>query len=123
MNELDATVMKRLENAKNIWIATVRPNGRPHLVPIWFAWHEGKLFACIEASSVKGRNLQENSYLSLALEDGSSPIICEGTARALPHPWPKPVVEQFDQKYAWDIENDGQYDQVIEILPERWLTW
>ena len=28
----------RLQTERNIWLATTRPNGKPHLIPIWFVW-------------------------------------------------------------------------------------
>ena len=37
---------QRLQTEANIWLATVRPDGQPHLVPLWFAWHEGQIFLC-----------------------------------------------------------------------------
>jgi F420H(2)-dependent biliverdin reductase len=72
-----AGVKERLGKERNIWIATVRPDGRPHIVPVWFACIDDKVYLCIEPQSVKGRNLATNRNVALALEDGSHPIICE----------------------------------------------
>lgn len=113
----------RLESREYIWLATVRPDGRPHLVPLWFVYHEGKVYVCIEPTSVKGRNLQQNTQVSLALEDAAHAIIGEGNAIALPPPWPVTVNVLFQQKYDWDISTDPQYTQLIEITPTKWLVW
>jgi hypothetical protein len=123
MPNIPLTARQKLDIEKNVWIATARPDGRPHLVPVWFAWYAGKLYLCIERSSVKGRNLAANPQLSLALEDGSHPLIVEGRAEALQPPWPDGVVAIFKHKYDWDIVHDGQYDQLLEVTPERWLSW
>ena len=56
--------LARLESEANIWLATVRADGRPHLTPVWFAWHNEKLYACIEAGSVKARNLGQNRRIA-----------------------------------------------------------
>lgn len=114
---------RRLETERNIWLASVRPDGRPHLAPVWFAWQAGKLYVCIEPESVKGRNLRRNPRLALSLEDGSRVVICEGTAAPLAAPWPAPVVEVFRQKYDWDITSERQYTQLLEITPLKWLAW
>jgi hypothetical protein len=114
---------QKLEIEKNIWVASVRPDGRPHLVPVWFAWYAGKLYLCIESGSVKGRNLAANPQLSLALENGSQPLILEGRAEPAASPWPAGVLAIFKHKYDWDISTGGQYDQLIEVTPERWLSW
>jgi PPOX class probable F420-dependent enzyme len=118
-------IQPRLDTETNIWLATVRPDGRPHLVPVWFAWPagNGKLYVCIEASSVKARNLGQNPQVSLTLENGSQPVICEGIAAVVPQPWPEPVVAIFKAKYDWDITTDGRYDTLVEITPVKWLSW
>lgn len=119
----DPAILERLETAQNIWFGSVRPDGRPHLAPVWFAWHGGRLYVCIEAGSVKGRNVALNPRVALALEDGVHPVICEGTAAPCSPPWPEPVVGIFKHKYDWDISTDGQYDLLLEITPEKWLSW
>lgn len=37
----------RLENAHNLWLATVRPNHAPHLVPIWLIRHFFHQIFCV----------------------------------------------------------------------------
>ncbi len=123
MAQLSADTEKKLASAANIWLASVRPDGRPHLAPVWFAWSGGKLYACIQAGSVKARNLEQNPRIVLALEDGASPVICEGTAAVVPPPWPSPVVAIFKAKYDWDITTDAEYDQLLEVTPAKWLNW
>jgi PPOX class probable F420-dependent enzyme len=113
----------KLETEKNIWVASVRPDGRPHLAPVWFAWHAGKLYVCTDPASVKARNIVQNPRVVLALEDGLHPVICEGTAAAVPVPWPAQVAAIFRIKYDWDISSEAQYTQLLEVTPTKWLTW
>ncbi len=115
---LDPPVERRLQTEQNLWLATVRPNGTPHLVPIWFVWVAGKIYLCTGADSVKVRNLMQNPHVSIALEDGTQPIVIEGTAQPI-GAVPKPVIGSFKKKYDWDITSDDTYTQVIEIEPER----
>lgn len=121
--QLTKVSSERLATERNIWIATVRPDGRPHMVPVWFVCVDGKIYLCIEPRSVKGRNLLSNKNVSLALEEGNHPVICEGEARFLNKPWPKPVVEVFRQKYDWDISTENRYTQLVEVTPRNWLHW
>ena len=123
MVDLTSDIQQRLDTEANIWFATVRPNGRPHLVPVRFAWYGGKLYTCIEGSSVKACNIKQNPRLTLALENGSQPAICEGTAEFVPPPWPEPIVDIFKAKYDWDITTDGQYDTLVVVTPVKWLSW
>jgi len=123
MGDLTDEALHKLETAQNIWFGSVRPNGRPHLTPVWFAWTAGKFYICIEKRSVKARNVSGNPQVVLALEDGLNPIICEGIAIPIPPPLPENVVSTFLKKYDWDISADGQYDYLVEITPRKWMAW
>jgi general stress protein 26 len=107
-----------LQTEQNLWLATVRPNSRPHLVPIWFVWVAGKIYLCTASNSVKVRNLKQNPRVSIALEDGTQPIVIEGLAQPI-GAVPKSVTEAFKKKYDWNISADGEYNQVVEIEPKR----
>lgn len=114
----DPDIERRLQKEHNLWLATVRPNGAPHLVPIWFVWAAGKIYLCTGADSVKVRNLMQNPRVSLALEDGNQPVVIEGLAQPIGAA-PKPVIEAFQKKYDWNISTDTEYNQVVEIEPQR----
>jgi F420H(2)-dependent biliverdin reductase len=117
---LDPQVERRLQTEQNLWLATVRPTGSPHLVPIWFVWVVGKIYLCTAANSVKVRNLRQNPHVAIALEDGTHPLVIEGLARFAPiEQVPTAMVDEFQRKYDWNIKTDGEYDQVIEIDPQR----
>ena len=107
----------RVEQARNVWIATVRPDGRPHLVPIWFVVAGERWYICTAPGSVKARNLRANAHLALALEDGDNPYVVEGQAR--PVEPSAEVVDRFKQKYVWDVTTDAHYSQVFEIVVAR----
>ena len=113
----------RLDSERNIWLATVRPDGRPHLIPIWFVWLNTRFYLCTGKASVKGRNLQANPNLVLALEDGSKPLIAEGTATLLDPPFAPELAAAFQAKYDWDMRHSDQYNMVVEVTPQRWLQW
>jgi len=105
--------------ARNVWFASVRPDGRPHLVPIWFVVDGERWYVCTSPASVKARNLQANPSVSLALEDGDHPYVVEGQAR--PVDLTDGVVQKFKAKYDWDITADSQYTQLIEVTVSRQL--
>ena len=109
----------RLDSAQNVWVATARPGGRPHLVPVWFVVDAdtGRWYICTAPESVKARNLRANPAVALALEDGSSPYIVEGEAR--PVEPSSAVVRRFRDKYDWDITTDEQYTQVFEVVVKK----
>lgn len=114
---------QRLEDEANIWLATARSDGRPHLVPIWFIWLHDEFYILTTLSSVKARNLLQNPYASIALESGNQPLIAECVARFVENPYPQELVAAFKRKYDWDISSDGEYNGMFALAPQKWLTW
>ncbi len=112
---------ERLEAEQVIWLASVRSDGWPHLVPIWFVWLDEKFYICTARRSVKARNLARSPQASLSLQDGVQPVVAECISRQVDAPYPTSLVEAFYRKYEWRIEQDREYDTVFELTPQKWL--
>lgn len=123
MSEPSERAVARLAAEQNIWLASVRPDGRPHLVPIWFVWSGGQIYLCVQAASVKARNIMHNPRVALCLESGGDPVVVEGEAALAAPPWPDEVVAGFMAKYNWLITGDEEYDALIAVRPRKWLAW
>jgi PPOX class probable F420-dependent enzyme len=120
---LTEEMITKLESQQIVWFASVRADGRPHLAPIWFVWHNGKIYVGTDPKSVKSHNIHRSPQVTLALEDGVHPIICEGLALPVARPWPADLLDAFFKKYEWDMNKEEQYNEVIEITPVKWLGW
>lgn len=115
------TRLERLHSEQNIWLATARPDGRPHLVPIWFVWVDETVYICTESQSVKARNLRLNPRATIALESGAQPVVAECQASFIEQPYPAEVIAAFLAKFEWDITTDNQYNILIALHPLRWV--
>jgi general stress protein 26 len=51
---------RELEAAEVCWVATVRPDGRPHVAPLLSVWLHGALYFCTGPTERKAKNLAEN---------------------------------------------------------------
>ncbi len=93
---------EQLAAARNYWIITTRPDGRPHAAPVWGVWQDGVLYFGTGPGSVKARNLAANPALVVHLESGNDVVILEGTAEWLsevdPALW-QPIADQYAAKY------------------------
>jgi PPOX class probable F420-dependent enzyme len=49
-------------------IATVRPDGRPHVVPIWFHWDGTSIYMETPPTFVKARNLAANPNVAITVD-------------------------------------------------------
>ena len=80
-----STVIERLTAAEAYWIATVTPDGRPHVVPVWGILFEGDLF--LETGSPltrKNRNLAQNRNVVVHLDGVNDALIVRGVAERIP---------------------------------------
>jgi len=68
-NPKDAHRDERLRKDPIIWLSSVRPDGRPHLVPVWFLWYGETILIFSQPNAQKIRNLRQNTNVILALDD------------------------------------------------------
>ena len=64
-------------------LATVRADGRPHVVPIWFTVRDEHLVFNTHTSSVKARNMRHDPRVAIAVDDQAPPysfVTIEGLA-------------------------------------------
>lgn len=117
-------INQRLAKEHNAWLATVRPDGRPHVTPVWFVYIDGRFWVGTGRDNVKTRNVLSNPAVVITLEDGVQPVVAEGTAVVHQNARPDAVVAAFTEKYGWDItlSIDPDVGAVVlwEITPRRW---
>jgi nitroimidazol reductase NimA-like FMN-containing flavoprotein (pyridoxamine 5'-phosphate oxidase superfamily) len=63
------------------WLATTRADGRPHLVPIGAAWHEGAFYFTSGDGTQKSKDLSQNAHCSISLAGAGLDVVVEGEAR------------------------------------------
>ena len=98
---------ERLTAARNYWVATVWPDGRPHIMPVWGMWDDSTLWFTSSAGSRKVRNLTTDPRCCITTEDASDPVIIEGTAHISTElPVLRRVVDLMNAKYRTDYRVD-----------------
>ena len=55
-----AKAEQQLQNAEIFWLSTVRPEGRPHAVPLIAVWLDGALYFLTSEAERKVKNLAKN---------------------------------------------------------------
>jgi len=108
----------RLRQARNYWIATTRPDGRPHVMPVWGLWMPEGFYFGTDPASRKGRNLAANPRAVVHLESGDEVVIVEGRVTAVDNPSRlASLVEAYHQKYK--VRPEGLY----WLQPRRAFAW
>jgi PPOX class probable F420-dependent enzyme len=122
----DAHIDQRLREDIIIWLGSVRPDGRPHLVAVWFLWTGEDLLIFSKPHQQKIRNLCQNPHVILALDNtnlGVDPITLEGEAELLADPEVNTTLPGYVAKYGAHITGIGYtpetmakaYSQTIRI--------
>ncbi len=94
---------ERLERARNYWVCTVRPDGRPHAAPVWGVWVANALYFGTSPASLKARNLATNPAVVVHLESGDEVVIVEGRAEqagSLPAELFRQIGDAYAAKYG-----------------------
>jgi nitroimidazol reductase NimA-like FMN-containing flavoprotein (pyridoxamine 5'-phosphate oxidase superfamily) len=82
-----AEAKQRLENperGRTYWLATVHPDGRPHVMPLLGLWLNGAFYFVTGESTRKGKNLAGDARCVITTSSTALPaldIILEGDAR------------------------------------------
>jgi PPOX class probable F420-dependent enzyme len=128
-----AHALERLRDDPMIWLASVRPDGRPHLAAVWFHFDGERILIFSKPATQKVRNLRANSAVTLGLDDthgGEDAVTVEGRAELVSMADVSAAMPAYTTKYAAGIAQlfqdpdrmIAEYSQPIRITPTRILT-
>jgi hypothetical protein len=112
---------ERLERAKNFWVVTVRPDGRPHAVPVWGAFVEQRFY--FDGGGRKATNLRSNPHVAVHLESGDEVVSLEGIYDKTSVPDPalfQRIRASYRARYEYQPETP---EQLYVIKPTFVLGW
>jgi len=123
-------VEQRLRESVNYWLCSARPDGRPHVIPRWGVYLDGKFYYDGSPETRHARNLEANPNISLHLESGSDVVIMDGTSQPAGKPAPEFAVrlaEAYRAKYASEgySPEPTQWDEggLFVFTPRQCLAW
>jgi hypothetical protein len=69
---------ERLVNSHDYWLATARPSGSPHVMPVWGVWVQGAAWFSSSHQSRKARNIAADSRAVITTDNPRQPVVVEG---------------------------------------------
>jgi Pyridoxamine 5'-phosphate oxidase len=110
-----AEALERLENPekyRTYWLATVRPDRRPHVMPLLGLWLDGRFYFLTGENTRRGKNLAQNADCVLTVGSQTIPaldLVVEGTATKLTGGADlRRVAEAYGSRMGWPLEvRDG----------------
>jgi PPOX class probable F420-dependent enzyme len=130
----DRHTSERLSTEPIIWLGTVRPGGRPHNVPVWFAWHDPMVLIFSMPKTAKVADLRLSPAVSLALDSadgGQDIVLAEGRAELIAGADRHPhfLAAKFREKYAQSMgvmsfdQWRSTFSQPLLVHVERIIAW
>ncbi|ASO20683.1 hypothetical protein FHR81_005549 [Actinoalloteichus hoggarensis] len=95
-----AEIDSMLTESRSYWVCTVRPDLRPHAVPVWGVWRRGSLLISTPESTVKARNIAVNRAVTVHLESADDVVVVDGRAR---------VISDSDELTDWSTALTEKY--------------
>lgn len=98
---------ERLVKCRNYFFASVRPDGRPHVMPLWGLWMDGLFAFSTAITSVKSKNLIANPNCVLTVDDGHEAVLVEGVAKIVQMSEIPTFPGLYKDKYGYGAIDDG----------------
>jgi PPOX class probable F420-dependent enzyme len=103
LSERDALAFVAALPAHTGKLATVRPDGRPHVAPVWVAVDGRELVFTTNRDTVKGRSLRRDRRVAICFDDEQPPfsfVTVEGEVT---------ISEDLDEMLRWATVIGGRY--------------
>jgi PPOX class probable F420-dependent enzyme len=128
------SVSVALETSEVVWLSSVRPDGGPHVVPIWFVWDGTTIVVLSKPAAQKVRNLALRPQAMVAIGEPAASFdveLVEAMAELADVPIDATLLERFARKYAAQLlqaaitidQFAATYSRAIRLRPTRWLGW
>lgn len=126
-----------VQRSRTVTLATVGPDGTPHLVAMWYAVLDGELWFETKAKSQKVVNLRRNDRVTCLIEDGHTYDVLRGVSiegRAMISDDPADVMrvgisvwERYNGPYTEElrpaVEQMMNKRVTVRVVPDRIRSW
>ncbi len=125
---------RRLRDEEIAWMTTVRADGQPQSVPVWFLWDGEGFLIYSQDGRQKLKNIARNPRVGLNLNSnatGEDVARVEGTAEIDDNAPPADEVDAYVDKYreaiariGFDVDGFARaYSVAVRVTPTRWQVW
>ena len=112
---------EQLTAARNYWITTIGPQGRPHVRPVWAVWLADTVQ--FSTGARHGSNLARDPRVTVNLESGDDCVIVEGHGEAVTAvPQRQAFIDACGPKYDWSMTLEF-VDVLYVVRPRVVLGW
>lgn len=125
---------RRLREEAVAWPTTVRRDGQPQSVPVWFLWDGHTMLVYSRPDQQKLRNIARNPRVGFNLNSsatGGDVARAECTSEVVEDAPPAHEVPEYLEKHresiariGFDPEGFGRaYSVALRLIPSHWQVW
>jgi PPOX class probable F420-dependent enzyme len=111
----------RLAAARTFWLATTKPDGGPHAMPVWGLWVDGSLVFSTSPNSRKGRNLARDPRAVMHVERDDDVIVLEGDVEQIA--LNRELAELYEAKYDFPVGPESPDERWYRLQPRVAYAW
>jgi nitroimidazol reductase NimA-like FMN-containing flavoprotein (pyridoxamine 5'-phosphate oxidase superfamily) len=105
----DQLVAGASQSGTSFFLATTRPDGRPHVAGVGVTWYDGDLYFQTGPRTRKARNLAANPAATISVGLDGIDVVLEGQATRVDDPDTMRAVVALFNKGGWPVEVKGGY--------------
>lgn len=116
-----------LREERTVRVATVSPDGEPHVAPMWFVWHDGAMYVTSLKRSRRQRDVERGSRVAACVDAGEEygelrGVVLYGEFADVDPP--QEVRKAFGEKYWGGVEvPDRRSHAWLALRPDRVASW
>jgi len=112
---------EQLAGARNYWVTTIGPHGRPHVRPVWGVWLDDTVQ--FSTGARHATNLARDARVTVNLDSGDDCVIIEGRGEATTDEARRQAfVDACSPKYGWSMTLEF-VDVLYMVRPHVVLGW
>lgn len=108
-------------------IATLRPDGRPHSVPTWYEWSNGRILVNMDRTRRRLEHLRGDPRVALTVmppEDWYSHVSFLGDVVEIREDPDLADIDRLAQRYRGEPYHDRERQSVTALIePTSWFGW
>jgi len=115
----------KLFKTEIVYLATSDLKGNPHVKPIWFVYHKGKIWFETHLPTRAFRNIKENNKIMLCFGGRETYLVWGKVKQYEEKECPVPFRRMLWDKYGNDMDDSYITDKtrIFEVIIEKEMSW
>ena len=115
----------KLFKTEIVYLATSDLKGNPHLKPIWFVYHKGKIWFETHLPTRAFRNIKENNKIMLCFGGRETYLVWGKVKQYEEKECPVPFRRMLWDKYGNDMDDSyiTEKTRIFKVIVEKEMSW